>query len=455
MKARTWIAAAGPACALLAMCAAVALDGCGTKKAAALPAKITLFVSGDSRGYLEPCGCRRDQAGGLPGRATVINTKKPDERVVLDVGNMTPGSRPYDLLKLRYLTQGMAKIGYDAVNLGKTDAELDLDALRKAMAESPLPYVSANIVAKNGGAPVAEPYRIISRGGLRIGVTGVASVDERDAGPGVLARPPLEALSGVISALKGKCDYLVVLAFVDEETIRRIAEQFPEVMLVLGGDVPQSSSSAQEVNRANVFSVTDRGKVLGEIDLEHGETGYHVAAVRATKIVGEKLAKDPAMVELIGRFKDELRDRRYELASAEGLERIGGQDGTADEFVGQQACIACHADAHRATQSSAHQHAFATLIARKSEYDPECLRCHTVGYGLNSGFVDQQKTPHLANVQCESCHGRGKNHVAAMQAGRRGASTLKAVTAASCIQCHDTENSENFHFLTFWPKIRH
>src|SRR5438477_3564085 len=35
------------------------------------PAALTVFVSGDSRGYLEPCGCRRDQAGGLPGRATI------------------------------------------------------------------------------------------------------------------------------------------------------------------------------------------------------------------------------------------------------------------------------------------------------------------------------------------------------------------------------------------------
>src|SRR5437870_2861362 len=77
--------------------------------AASFPEHLTLFVSGDSRGYLEPCGCRRDQAGGLSGRATLIGAKMPAGRLVLDVGNLTSGGRPYELLKLDYLMEGMAK----------------------------------------------------------------------------------------------------------------------------------------------------------------------------------------------------------------------------------------------------------------------------------------------------------------------------------------------------------
>src|SRR5687767_792614 len=72
-------------CSSVFICGSLLLGGCPRLGG---PAEgLTLFVSGDSRGYLEPCGCRRDQAGGLPGRASVIRGSKAKEKLVLDVGN--------------------------------------------------------------------------------------------------------------------------------------------------------------------------------------------------------------------------------------------------------------------------------------------------------------------------------------------------------------------------------
>lgn len=437
---------------------AALLSGC--RNGADGPEHLTLFLTGDTRGYLEPCGCRRDQAGGLPGRATLIRAKPRDERLTLDVGNLTFGGRPYDLLKLGFLKDGMDSIGYDAVNLGKTEAELDLNTLKTVLAGK-LPFVSANVCSKSDGKPVTEPFRILTRGKATFGVTGVTYTDVRDAGPGVEVKPPVEALASVIPEMKRRCKYLIVLAFVDEETIHKIADQYPEVDCILGGNVPQSSDTAQEINRAINFNVMDRGKVLGELDLRRQGDGYKPARSQAIKIMGASLTPDPAMVKLIAAYKQALRDKRYELASAEEMERIPGQESTADEYVGAAACSNCHQQAHRVALASAHTHAFDTLVRKGSEFDPECLHCHTVGYGLYSGFVDAQRTANLAGVQCESCHGRGKNHVAAMQAagshgaGSHTASTFRSVTPATCVRCHDKENSENFHYNTFWPKIAH
>jgi hypothetical protein len=439
--------------------------GCGD--AGTLPERILLFVSGDSRGYLEPCGCRRDQAGGLPGRATIIEEKKAPHRLVLDVGNLAPGDRPYELMKLRYLLEGMAKIGYDAVNLGKAEAQMDRETLEQSLKSAPLPYVTANVIDRQTRKPVADPYRILRRGKLRIGVTGVTHCDGREVGPGLEVRPPIEALAEVIPTLKKNCDYLVVLAFVDEDGLREIASKFHEVDCVLGGDVPQPSNSIQEINRAIVFSVMDRGKVIGQIDLKREGETYKPDGAQGIKILRDKIKPHKDMVALIGRFKDELRERRFELASAEGMERLVGIQGTADEFVGDKACTPCHQDSHKVAEHQKHAHAYQTLVINKSEYDPECLKCHTVGYGLNSGYVDAVKTPQFMHVQCENCHGRGKDHIQDMltvlkQPTLSGAeklarkpSTLKPVTQASCITCHDEENSENFKFATFWPTIAH
>ncbi len=431
---------------LSALVTGMVLEGCGS----GMPERLTLFVSGDSRGYLEPCGCRIDQAGGLPGRAVAIEKAGVGEKLVVDVGNLTSGSRSYELLKMRYLLEGMKAIGYDAVNLGKNEAQLDRVTLSDMMSHSGLPFLSANVLDKKDKTPIADRYRIIRRGALRVGVTGVTECEARDAGPGIEVRPPIEALADVIPDLKGKCDFVVVLAFVDEETIKQIAEKFHEVDCILGGDVPQSSGTAQTINRAIAFNVVDRGKVLGQIDLVRKGAGYSVASSKGIRIAADKVKGPPAIADLLARYKNELRERRFELASAEGMERIAGQETTSDEFVGAQACQSCHASSLHVLLASAHSHALQTLKEKKSEFDPECLRCHTVGYGLSSGYIDEKTTPQLAGVQCENCHGRAKEHIA-----KGVKTTLKPVTPATCVNCHDEENSANFRFATFWPKIAH
>ena len=82
--------------------------------------------------------------------------------------------------------------------------------------------------------------------------------------------------------------------------------------------------------------------------------------------------------------------------------------------------------------------------------DPECLTCHTVGFGFISGFLSQAETPNHLDVGCESCHGAGGLHLE--QPYRNGYGT---VTQKTCLVCHTTENSPKFDFDRYFPQITH
>ena len=93
--------------------------------------------------------------------------------------------------------------------------------------------------------------------------------------------------------------------------------------------------------------------------------------------------------------------------------------------------------------------AFDALVEGNQDFNEECVGCHVVGFGRKGGFANAKATPELANVQCEACHGPGSIHAESPAAG------YGAAGARSCLRCHDPQNSPEFDFYSYWPKIRH
>ena len=132
-------------------------------------------------------------------------------------------------------------------------------------------------------------------------------------------------------------------------------------------------------------------------------------------------------------------------------------------YVGAKTCKKCHYAQHRSWQQSRMARAFeslepgtATTAKRKAgldpdrDYttDPECLRCHTTGYGQPGGFVSLEETPELAGVGCEACHGPGteflkvmtlqnKDHLIAEMHARGLVYPPKEYI---CLPCHGPDN---------------
>ena len=109
-------------------------------------------------------------------------------------------------------------------------------------------------------------------------------------------------------------------------------------------------------------------------------------------------------------------------------------------YVGHKdGCRKCHLKEHRSWSRTPHAKAL-DLLEGDDASNPECLECHTTGYGEASGFTSDDDTPELAGVTCESCHGAGsgyrdkdvmEDHDASVAAG------LLMPDEATCLGCHN------------------
>jgi hypothetical protein len=115
-------------------------------------------------------------------------------------------------------------------------------------------------------------------------------------------------------------------------------------------------------------------------------------------------------------------------------------------FVGAATCQDCHGNRHEDWAATAHAEALEALKAIGQGANADCLPCHTVGFGETDGFVDEATTPGLAGVQCENCHGAGRDHVLAARADVTNPAVHPPVdiSANVCGACHQDVHHPNF-----------
>jgi hypothetical protein len=149
------------------------------------------------------------------------------------------------------------------------------------------------------------------------------------------------------------------------------------------------------------------------------------------------------------------------------------------KYVGSKTCKKCHdkgpTDPYEVWKKSPHADAYRKLVKAErpsnSQFDGECIVCHTVGFGYQTGFRTEKETPDLVNVGCESCHGPGSVHAAnarnkvwqermnlAWLKGKDPPARHDAKIEMFCQKCHDNENDVNWGAGAFpkkWAKIAH
>jgi len=142
----------------------------------------------------------------------------------------------------------------------------------------------------------------------------------------------------------------------------------------------------------------------------------------------------------------------------------------AGTYLGIENCSICHSGSvqpDKVTEWKGTKHS--TMLQRgldgilSSHYSAACIKCHTTGYDVNAanngfddrpfvfpdtlfpGMYDSMKTAFpdamkLANIQCESCHGPGSQHMGNITDSKM----VKTLDEKNCAWCHDEGTHHGF-----------
>jgi hypothetical protein len=137
--------------------------------------------------------------------------------------------------------------------------------------------------------------------------------------------------------------------------------------------------------------------------------------------------------------------------------------GPAPKYAGSKVCLTCHLNICQFETNTLHASAFIrpAFVAAGGQTNSSCLPCHTVGYGLPTGFSFTKRngvfsyTTNLAGVQCENCHGPAANHAAATDDPT--AVPRVELAATVCGGCHSASHTTFTNAPTFeeWSSSGH
>ena len=160
---------------------ALALSGCASFNFQQTKAEyLTILHTNDHHGRFW-----QNEKGeyGMSARKTLVDRlkKQANEKghavLLLSGGDINTGVPESDLQYAEPDFRGMRLLGYDAMAIGNHEFDNPLNILDKQIEWAQFPILSANILNKSDASHAYQPYTIIEKNGLKIGVIGLTTVD--------------------------------------------------------------------------------------------------------------------------------------------------------------------------------------------------------------------------------------------------------------------------------------
>ncbi|MFO0677453.1 MAG: UshA-like (seleno)protein [Polyangiaceae bacterium] len=468
-------------------------DG-GSAVVAAVPATpptLRIHVVSDLAGALEPCGCVKDQLGGLDHAAAWIRSERGFAKNSLMVSagplffmdpELEADKREQDVTKAKAIAKSLADLGFAAFAPGRNDWADGGATLRDLATVSGAALLAGNVVEGRGAAPFASTsLREIA--GLKVGFVGVSAPDALATAkpvPDLRVTPAVDAVkSGVAELRKSGANVIVVLASVGRGEAKRIADAVPDVTAVVvgspggAGDTNTEAPLPERIGDVLILETGNHLQTVGVLDLHvDGDTktfkdGNGLDAERKKQDLARRIREMRVRIavwEQDGKIqKKDLDARRADVtrmeSEAKALEanapkvtgsffRYSSKEIRTD--LGKDPAVTAVMGEFYKRVNDDNRRAFASRVAPppgKGEASyvgvDTCAKCHA------SAKVVWDKTAHAGayktlsdefkefNLDCVSCHVTGY--------GKRGGSTVTHVEGLKDVQCEVCHGPGSLH----------
>jgi len=223
-------------------------------------------------------------------------------------------------------------------------------------------------------------------------------------------------------------------------TAQAIARDVPGVDLIVRGHTAKTDKRVDRVNGVPIVRLGGR-EFVGVLALRCRD-GKITDLQWRVELVTADWPADRRLAELYQAYVHAALRQAQEAKRTAGLDYVVGSE-----------CGKCHQPQHRQWRRDGHADAYRSLTKVRRAGDPNCLMCHTTGFGTESGFHSIAKTPELTGIHCQGCHRFNVDeHVG--PTGRR-IPTFKAPPAneATCETCHTPNNSPRFDYRRYRRRL--
>ncbi|MBI5739424.1 MAG: hypothetical protein HZA16_01785 [Nitrospirae bacterium] len=366
---------------------------------------LNILYTGSLQGELEPCGCSpKIDIGGVARLSGYLkeNRKGLSPYLLIDAGNFSGDDTPQGRLKTETLLRAYGIIGYDAVAFREREAALPEDFLSQVSKQNKIRVII--------DSPHYTKSLLTSRDKVNINIGTNTDGHEKGRLNILLSDAPLSDVE------KGIKEWDVIILSSGEEL-----------------EGPLKS------NGTIIVSGSLKGKKLGILTLQLDKSGNIRNYRHRWLPLGSDIKEDPVVRGILNDYDSRVA-RLFQEDTALAAET---------DYLGAQKCAECHQPYAESWKKTRHAAAFAHLEQTGKSLDPECVGCHSTGFGETGGFHNIKSTPGLADVQCEECHGAGRGHLADPE------KPLRPVKESVCLKCHTKDRSPDFNYPVYLEKIKH
>jgi len=267
----------------------------GSQQFASIPShdllNLTILHTNDMHSRVEPFpmdGSRNEGLGGLARRASLIKKIKDQEKhvLLLDAGDIFQGTPYFNFFEGEVEMKAMSMMGYDAATIGNHDFDGGIENLSSQLDIASFPMINCNYNVSNTILhDKVLPYKIFTKGGVKIGVTGVGielnSLVPKNLSGDTRYEDPVSPLNQIASLLKNdlSCEYVICLSHLgykyreDKIDDLKIAALSRHVDLIIGGHTHSFLNEPVIVKNADgnatiVNQVGWAGIMLGRLDIQ-------------------------------------------------------------------------------------------------------------------------------------------------------------------------------------------